>query len=402
MTKYLVKAKIEIDGIVEKHDIIGALFGQTEGLLGNEFDLRTLQDKGRIGRIQVSTKIQGGKTIGEIGIPSNLDRVETALLAALIETVDKVGPYDAKLVVTEIIDLRLEKLRKIVERATEILREWGKEKTPDVKEVIRSIQDMLKVPEPISYGPDQLPAGPDVEKSDTIIVVEGRADVLTLLRYGYKNGIALGGARRVPDSLRKLAEQKNVILLVDGDHAGDLIVREVLRTLKVDYVARAPQGKEVEDLTGKELEEVLSKKVGVFDYIDRLVKQGLIDKKEAAQLLAFQRKQHGLPETVETAETITMPLSVVETVKSLHGTLEGVLYSPDWGVIKRLPVRDLYTELENVEEGKIYAVMFDGIITQRVLDEAAKKKIKILIGARWGKVQSKPQEVIALTFNELT
>lgn len=402
MTKYLIKAKIEVDGIVEKHDIIGAIFGQTEGLLGNEFDLRALQDKGRIGRIQVSTKVQGGKTVGEIGIPSNLDRVETALLSALIETVDKVGPYDAKLVVTEIIDLRLEKLRRIVERATEILREWGKEKTPDVKEVIRSIQDMLKVPEPISYGPDQLPAGPDVEKSDTVIVVEGRADVLTLLRYGYKNGIALGGARRVPDSLRKLAEQKTVVLLVDGDHAGDLIVREVLRTLKVDYVARAPQGKEVEDLTGKELEEVLSKKVGVFDYIDRLVKQGVIDKKEASQLLAFQRKQHGLPEAAEVAETITMPLSVVESIKSLYGTLEGVLYSPDWGVVKRLPVRDLYTELESVEEGKVYAVMFDGIITQRVLDEAAKKKIKILIGARWGKVQNKPQEVIALTFNELT
>jgi DNA primase (EC 2.7.7.-) len=137
MAKYLIRAKIVVDGIVEKHDIVGALFGQTEGLLGSEFDLRSLQDKGRVGRIIVNTKVQNNRTQGEILIPSNLDRIETALLAAMIETVDRVGPYDAELKVVDIQDLRIEKIKKIVERTVELLKVWGKEKTPDLKEVVR-------------------------------------------------------------------------------------------------------------------------------------------------------------------------------------------------------------------------------------------------------------------------
>ena len=132
MAKYLIKARIEVNGVVEKHDIIGAIFGQTEGLFGEQFDLRTLQEKGRVGRIIVSTKIQNGKTIGEIMIPSNLDRIETALLIAMIENVERVGPYEAKIRLVDIIDVRLEKIKRIVERAAEILQKWSKEKVPDI------------------------------------------------------------------------------------------------------------------------------------------------------------------------------------------------------------------------------------------------------------------------------
>lgn len=402
MTKYLIKAKMEVDGVVEKHDVIGALFGQTEGLLGNEFDLRNLQDKGRIGRIQVNIRVQGGKTLCEVFVPSNLDRVETALLAAMLETVDKVGPYDAKLVVTDIVDLRLEKLKKIMERATEILTIWGRERTPDVKELIRSIEDMLKVPEPISYGPEELPAGPDIDKSNTIIVVEGRADVINLLRYGINNAIALGGARKVPDTLKKLADEKTVVLLVDGDHGGDLILKEVLRTMKVDYIARAPPGKEVEELVGKELEEALAKKVDVFEYLEKLIKQGI---KDAQALLSAQKKLRKLPEKAapeEQAVTYTLPSKIVEDVKSLYGTLEGILYSADWAQIKRLPVHELVNELDGTEPGKIYAIVFDGIITPRLVEKAMNKDVKVLIGARMGgELKQIPPQLLVFTFNEL-
>jgi len=404
----LIRARIEVDGVVEKHDIIGAIFGQTEGLFGSEFDLRVLQDKGRIGRIQVNTKVQGGKTIGEILIPSNLDRVETALLSALIETVDKVGPYDASISIVDIVDLRMERIKKIMERTVEILRKWGKEKTPDVKELIKSIQDLLKVPEPASYGPEGLPAGPDIDKSEEIILVEGRADVINLLRYGYNNAIALGGARRVPETIKKLAESKKVTLFVDGDHGGDLIIKEVLRNVKVDYVARAPQDREVEELTGREIEEALSKKVDIFQYLEEQVKQG---SKEAQFLLQVQRRLHKLPEEAakppeklvkEVTETLTLPAKLLEDIKSLYGTLESILYSSDWSQFKRIPVRDLVTELEGVEPGKVYAVVFDGIITQRLMDIAVEKQVKILIGARLGRVTYKPQDLLVLTFTELS
>jgi DNA primase len=398
MAKYLIKATITVDGIVEKHDIIGAIFGQTEGLFGEEFDLQTLQDKGRVGRIQISIKTHGGKTQGEILIPCNLDRAETALLAAMIESVERVGPYDAEIKVVDIIDLRVEKIKKIINRAVELLKSWRKEKTPDVKEIIKRIEDLLKVPEPVNYGPEGLPAGPGIDESDTIILVEGRADVINLLRYGYKNVIALGGAKRVPNTIKDLSTKKKITLLVDGDHGGDLVLKEVLRSIKVDYVARAPPNREVEDLTGKELEEVLNKAQSVFSYLEGLLKQG---NRDAQLLLESQKKLHGIvKEVVE--ETFTIPITITETIKSLQGTLEAVLYTREWKEIKRIPVRDLVNEISSTEKDSIYAVVLDGIITQRLIDISSEKNIKILIGARIGKVDFKSPNVVTLTFSELT
>lgn len=397
MVKYLIKARIVVDGIVDKHDIIGAIFGQTEGLLGSEFDLKALQDKGRLGRIQVNVKAQGNRTIGEVLIPSNLDRVETALLAALIEIVDRVGPYDAELRVIDIVDLRAERIRKIIDRAVEILKTWGKEKAPDLKEVLKTIQSKLKVPEPISYGSEGLPAGPDVDKSDTLIIVEGRADVINLLRYGYTNVIALEGARGVPDTIRNLASNKKTILFVDGDHGGDLVLKEVLRSVKVDYIARAPPDTEVEELTGKEIEEALSKAQPIFEYLENSSKQG---DREAEVLLQIQKKFHKLVEE-KVEETISIPANVVESAKALQGTLESILFTSGWSELKKIPVRDLVTELESMEAGNVYAILMDGIITQRLLDIASTKNIKVIIGARLGKVQYKNPNIVILTFNEL-
>lgn len=396
MAKYMIKARITVDGVVDKHDIIGAVFGQTEGLLGGEFDLKNLQDKGRVGRIQVNVKTQANKTVGEILVPSNLDRVETALLAALIEIVDRVGPYDAEVKVVDIVDLRAERIRKVIDRTVEILKVWGKEKAPDIREIIKTVQERLRTPEPVIYGPEELPAGPDVEKSETVIIVEGRADVINMLRYGYTNVIALGGARRVPDTIKNLAQSKKTILVVDGDHGGDLIIREVLRSVKIDLIARAPPNIEVEELTGKEIEEILSKAQSVFDYLEQKAKSG---DREAELLLQVQKKLHKLEEKVE--ESIALPLRVAEVAKSLQGTLESVLFTNDWLELKRIPVRDLVSELENTEPGKVYAVVMDGIITQRLLDIASSKNIKLVIGARTGKLQYKDPNLLVLTFNEI-
>ncbi|MCX6798543.1 MAG: DNA primase, partial [Candidatus Diapherotrites archaeon] len=78
--KYLIKTNFEIDGIVDKHDIIGAIFGQSEGLVGEEMDLKELQQNGKIGRIDVDTKVHGGKTTGILTVPSSMDKVKTTLL----------------------------------------------------------------------------------------------------------------------------------------------------------------------------------------------------------------------------------------------------------------------------------------------------------------------------------
>ncbi|RLE77354.1 MAG: DNA primase, partial [Thermoprotei archaeon] len=182
-TKYVIYATIEVDGVVEEPDVIGAIFGQTEGLLGEELDLRELQKNGRIGRIRVKLEIRDGKSHGTIVVPSNLDRVETAIIAAVLESVDKVGPCDAKIRVTKIEDMRVRKRKWIVERAKEILRQWEMETMPETRRIIEEVMKAVRAPEVVKWGPERLPAGPDVDRSDTVIIVEGRADVVNLVKH---------------------------------------------------------------------------------------------------------------------------------------------------------------------------------------------------------------------------
>ncbi|BEP17038.1 DNA primase DnaG [Pyrofollis japonicus] len=421
--KYLIKAKIEVDGLVNKHDIIGAIFGQTENLFGEEFDLRELQERGRIGRVIVDIKHQDTKTYGEITIPSNLDRVETALLAAMIESVEKVGPYRAKIRVYDIIDVRAEKIKKIIERAREILRIWSLEKTPDLKEVLREISEAVKRGEVISYGPEGLPAGPDVDKSDEIIIVEGRADVINLLRYGYRNVIALEGARgKIPETIIKLAKTKKAIAFVDGDHGGDLILWELLRVADIDYVARAPPGKEVEDLTGKEIARALSNLIPAREYLAILEKKFQPKKekrppKEAKEALekeaavstpatpaavtAVAEPKPAQPVVQVEVEKVEIPEKILEEIKQLSGTLEALIYDKDWNLIQRVSVRDMFNVLEKMEPGKVFAVVYDGIVTQRMLDLAAEKQIKLVIANRLGSIEKRPRNVVVLTFNDV-
>ncbi len=64
--KYVIHAEAEANGLVEKPDLIGAIFGQTEGLLGEDLDLRELQKSGKIGRIEVNTNYKEGKTVKQV------------------------------------------------------------------------------------------------------------------------------------------------------------------------------------------------------------------------------------------------------------------------------------------------------------------------------------------------
>jgi DNA primase len=395
--KYVIKAKIEVDGMVDKPDIIGAVFGQTEGLFGPDFDLRELQDKGRIGRIAVDIKHHGGKTIGEILLPSNLDKAETALVAAMLEFVDKVGPFNAKIKVTDIVDLRQEKIKKIAERAKELLQQWFKERSVDVKEILYDIEASVKTGEVIRYGPEGLVAGPEVEKSDTLIIVEGRADVINLLRYGYKNAIAIEGAKgKIPDSVIQLSKRKKkVIAFLDGDHAGDLILKELLRVAKVDYVARAPPGREVEELTGKEIMKALKNAVPVKELV-----QQTPPSPPSAKQVAVTVPETGVTPQAEYVETLKIPSSVLNDIQSLRGTLEAIVYDSSWKPLERVPVRDIVDYILNADK-EIYAVVMDGIITQRVVDAAAVKGVKALVGARIATITKKPTDIIMLSFDDL-
>ncbi|MEM4634013.1 MAG: DNA primase DnaG, partial [Candidatus Anstonellaceae archaeon] len=246
--KYLVYANVEIDGLVEKPDVVGAIFGQTEGLLGDELDLRDLQKNGRIGRIEVDLQPKGGRSSGKIKLPSSLDMVETCILAAALETVDRVGPCEAKIAVEKIEDTRNAKRKILVERAKGLLKSLLTNEIPESKEISEMVRQEVKIAEIEEYGPEKLPCGPAIEKQDSIIIVEGRADVLNLLKNDITNVVAVGGAN-ITNTIAKLAREKEVTVFLDGDRGGDIILNELARVADIDFVARAPDGKEVEELS---------------------------------------------------------------------------------------------------------------------------------------------------------
>ncbi|QFU82660.1 DNA primase DnaG [Natronorubrum aibiense] len=257
-SKYLIHADVTADGVVERSDVVGAIFGQTEGLLGDELDLRDLRQSQKVGRIDVEITSTGGQSHGHLTIATGLDKVETATLAASLETISRVGPCRADLEVTEIEDVRAAKRKEVVERAKELLRTGFDDSVMTSEEILAEVRQHVRVEDITEY--EGLPAGPRVTDSDAIIVVEGRSDVLTLLKYGVKNAIAVEGTN-VPDAVAELTRHRTVTAFLDGDRGGDLIFEELSQVGDVDYVAFAPAGTSVEDLDHHQLFAALRNKV---------------------------------------------------------------------------------------------------------------------------------------------
>ncbi|MGZ7070011.1 MAG: DNA primase DnaG [Methanobacterium sp.] len=376
-TKYLIHAQINANGIVEKPDVVGAIFGQTEGLLSNDLDLRELQKTGRIGRIKVNINSRGGRSKGEIIIPSSLDRVETAILAASLETINRVGPCEAYIQVSKVEDVRAVKRRKVVDRAKELYKGMMEEVTPESLKMIEEVKEAMRIHEISEFGDERLPAGPNVHTSDAILVVEGRADVLNLLRYGVKNAIAVEGVS-IPKSVAELTKNKTVTAFVDGDRGGELILKELLQVGEVDYITRAPRGKEVEDLEKEEVMVALRDKIPVEQmYQDLGVKVEKIEEKEK--------------ENVE--DKIKLLKSVLT---ELEGTGNAEIFDDALNILKEVKVENLYDELKNIEN-HTYAVVFDGVVSQRLIDIAKEKGLKNIVAVKVSDVVKKPNAIKVIT-----
>ncbi|MFQ5986761.1 MAG: DNA primase DnaG [Thermoplasmata archaeon] len=408
-TKYQIRAKLEAEGVVEKPDVIGAVFGQTEGLLGEELDLRDLQKSGRIGRIEVEVLSKKGKTDGSVLIPSSLDQVETSILAAGLETIDRIGPCRATVTVEGVDDVRVTKRTQVVDRAKEILSEMvegSKATSIDLKEEVRQA---VQVAEIVSYGPDKLPSGPNVEDTDAIIVVEGRSDVLNLLKCGIKNAIAAEGTH-IPSAVVDLSKEKVVTAFVDGDRGGDLILKELLQVAELDFVAKAPRGREVEELTQKQIMKALRNKMPAEQFVDMF---GLGPSKEPRE--ARPRRKRARPEkaapvrrapprekpTPEPQKEVAEELQEYqEILQTLRGTTKAQVIKGGKAKPKEVPVRDLVNLMK--KEGKgVNVLVFDGIITQRILDIASDNGVETVIGVKEGTIEHRPEGVQVYTADDL-
>lgn len=366
--KYMIHANFTAEGALEKPDIIGAIFGQTEGLLGSDLEMRELQKEGKIGRIEVDLERSDKRTSGVIKVPTALDQSETTLIAAAMETIERIGPCDAQIEVTRIEDVRGSKRDYIIERAKKLMKEI--EGSSDSRQISNEIKDSAKMAELNEYGESKLPCG-DLSGNE-IIVVEGRADVLNLLKNGVKNVIAMNGTK-LPEEIKHLGKEKEITLFVDGDRGGKLIAQNVTENANIKYIAVAPEGKEVEELMGKEILMNLRKRVSVHEFFSR-----------------DPRKRY--EENNSRDSSFDLSEKGKERLKKLSdenkGSKQVILLDNNLEEIKRVSIRSLRNFLEKNSKNPTVAII-DGAVTLPVLENLEDVKCELIVANNFSTTDTK-------------
>jgi len=404
IVKYHVKLKFEVDGLVEKADIIGAIFGQTEGLLGPEMNLNELQKVSKVGRIEVNVDTKSNMARGDALIPMSTDISTAALIAAAIESIDKVGPFQAKFGLLGIDDIRAIKKKVIVDRAKKIVQDWATKTISEGEEMLKDVYDASKPGKLTAFGKAQLACGTGVFDSDWVTLVEGRADVINLLRAGFDNAIAIEGAK-IDETITKLTEGKKVIAFLDGDRAGDLILKELQGLVKIDKILRAPMGREVEECTPLEIAEILKEAMPFVTANEQQQRAQSLQQAESIQLQKQERQEQIEEQQLQitshsnTKEEDTNILSAVKEVyPQINETLEAVVLDGSMKTLLKVPVSDIVKKLNSTEGAKM--LVLDGIVTQRLVEVADKVGIEYIIGHRTGELK-KSTDVKVRTFGDM-
>ena len=397
-TRYLIHISLNAEGVVEKPDVVGAIFGQTEGLLGEDLDLRDLQRTGRVGRIDVQITSKKGETKGEILISTSLDRAETAILAASLETIDRVGPCVAHVTVESIEDIRVSKRKLIVERAKEILIERFDDGTIDSDELLDDVRQSLRIEKIGSIGEEHAPAGPNVLESDAIIIVEGRADVLNLLRYGIKNAVAVEGTN-IPKSVVDLCEKKTTTAFFDGDRGGELILRELLQVADIDFVAFSPKGKSVEDMTRKEVIKTLRNKVPVeyvrdqyFETSAELPADIRIGRPSPDAEDASDRKGKVSSPAKRPRDATGGPLSLQEHIEDVKGQNTARFLNDELTVVREMRSDEVEKAIETIDAAATGLVV-DRPVDQKLLDRMVGKGLSYVAARDFKGIIKRPLSI---------
>jgi DNA primase len=403
--KYVVHAKFEAEGSIEKPDVIGALFGQTEGLLGEDLELRELQKEGKIGRIEVQAESKLGKTYGNIQIPSALDKTETTLVAAAIETIERIGPSDAKISVERIEDVRGNKREYILDRAKKLLAQI-EETMPESRAMGEQVKEQSKISKLVEYGPEKLPAG-DIS-GEEIIVAEGRADIVNLLRNGVKNVIAMNGTK-LPETIKELSKEKKIVLFVDGDRGGRLIARNVCDNARVFAIVMAPDGKEVEELSKKEILASLRKRMTPEEffrnfremreareerrYEERRDDRRYEERERREERPAVQERREAEPEPSVSNEQAEEKIR--EVAEEISGSKNAVLLDNSMRVVKKVSTLGLIPVLKK-SSTRIHSIVIDGVATASVLRIAEELGVKNIAARNFAVVEEGKVNLISL------
>jgi len=371
--KYLINATLTARGVVERSDIVGAIFGQTEGLLGSDLDLRELQRTGRIGRIEVTVKNENGSTRANIIIPSSLDTSETCLIAASLEAIEKVGPCDADIRVTSVEDVRSQKRKFVVERAKELMKNLIDDVIPNSQEITEQIRQSIRTAEISHYK--GLTCGPDALKSEELIIVEGRADVLNLLKHGVRNTVAIEGSK-IPEAIIGLSKEKTTTAFLDGDRGGELDLKKLLELADIDFVTRAPHGKEVEELTKKEIFKALRDKTPANVLMDeyKIKKQPMQNHNNYHK---YEHKNEHYVEQSQDNQNQDNKKLFGKLLEEIVGTKAAYIVNNKGQTMAKAPISELQNLMMNYSN--IYAIVFDGRVDQAIINLSKQKNIRYIV-----------------------
>jgi len=400
-TKYVIYADISIEGLVDRPDVIGAVFGQTEGFLGQDLELRELQRSGKVGRIEVKTENINGKSIGQITIPCSIDKAETAIISASLETIERIGPCNAKVKIAKIEDVRVLKRDFVIARAKELLMTLQSSVLPDSQEMTEEVAQSVRVMEICEWGVEKLSAGPSIDDSEEIIVVEGRADVLNLLKCGFKNAIAINGTN-VPDSIKDLCRKKTTTVFVDGDRGGDLILKEFIEGTEIDFITKAPAGKEVEELTKKEIHICLRAKIAAeqfkFDVNgtkkpqqyhqpprENYVRRNM-NEHNGTRTFRDQRSERSDNNRDIRGPTFSRNESQVDPkikesfkkiLDDLIGTRGACILDKECNILGKVPTSEIVVTIRTMKN--VFAVIFDGVINKDITSAADSARLDYVV-----------------------
>ena len=412
-SKYVIRASIRANGVVNKSDVVGAVFGQTEGLLGDELDLRDLQKSGRMGRVEVEIKSDKGKSKGEIEISSSMDQVETSVFAAALETVERVGPCKATVKVTALEDSRTSKREVIIERARALLIDLLQDSRSAGSTITDTVRQAIQTEEIVRFK-GKLPAGPNIESSDAIIIVEGRSDVLNLLKHGIKNAVAVEGTN-IPKEVVALTKERTVTAFVDGDRGGEMIIQELLQVAEVDFIARAPDNTEVEHITHKQIMKCLRDKTSAELFMEQnkwaRPGSGASSKKtrrsgsKKVKSSTKAKKEEAPAEAAVASEPAEASPVFLKQLEELQGSKNARFLATE-ELADEVSISGLQDQLESsggtYKKNGVNTLIMDGIITQRLIELVPKAGIKVIVAEKKGPLPRDPVGITMFTRADLS
>ncbi len=364
--KYVIHATIRTEsGVVARKDVVGAIFGQTEGLLGEDLQLRKLQRTGRIGHVDVSLNNNKGRVNGTIEVSSSLDQVSTAVIGAALETIDRIGPCKAIIKVSQIENIRSAKRESVIDRAKQLLLSIVNSASSESKNILDEVKTVLTLDTEVDYS--EMTAGPNIEEGDALIIVEGRNDVRNLLKFGIKNAIATMGSGIKPELIKLAAKKKIVTAFVDGDRGGKLLLLEISGKLgkSLTHVAVAPQSREVEHLEGKVITKCLNQKETAAKFVSRV--QTELQKDDDA-----------------TVGRGNASLEAPEEIKTWATHFEGlkrnqaVIINEDGSISNPIGAKDLEKALSESQNAQ--GLVFAGRVSDRIFELASGAGIPCVVG----------------------